>query len=193
MEEYFEIGQIVNTSGLKGILKIKPFTDDIKKFSNLKTIYIKTKSGLTEFKIEQVRYVKNMVMLKLAGIDTVEEAEKYRNLYIRILRNKEEKLEKDSYYIADILGCRVNTDINQELGKVVDVFQTGSNDVYVVKDEHGKQILLPANKEVIKNVDVKNKIITVESVKKLKEKGKLNFEGLDEVIEKYEKLGEKND
>jgi 16S rRNA processing protein RimM len=161
MEEYFEIGQIVNTSGLKGILKIKPFTDDIKKFSNLKTIYIKTKSGLTEFKIEQVRYVKNMVMLKLAGIDTVEEAEKYRNLYIKILRDQEEELEEGSYYVVDILGCKVNTDANQELGKIVDVFQTGSNDVYVVKDEQGKQILLPAIKEVIKNVDVKNKIITV--------------------------------
>ena len=161
MEEYFEIGQIVNTSGLKGILKIKPFTDDIKKFSNLKTIYIKTKSGLTEFKIEQVRYVKNMVMLKLSGIDTVEEAEKYRNLYIKILRDQEEELEEGSYYVVDILGCKVNTDANQELGKIVDVFQTGSNDVYVVKDEQGKQILLPAIKQVIKNVDIKNKIITV--------------------------------
>lgn len=161
MKEYFEIGQIVNTSGLKGILKIKPFTDDIKKFSNLKTIYIKTKSGLTEFKIEQVRYVKNMVMLKLAGIDTVEEAEKYRKLYIKILRDQEEELEEGSYYVVDILGCKVNTDANQELGKIVDVFQTGSNDVYVVKDEQGKQILLPAIKQVIKNVDIKNKIITV--------------------------------
>ena len=161
MEEYFEIGQIVNTSGLKGVLKIKPFTDDIKKFSNLKTIYIKTKNDLTEFKIEQVRYVKNMVMLKLAGIDTVEEAEKYRNLYIKILRDQEEELEEGSYYVVDILGCKVNTDTNQELGKVVDVFQTGSNDVYVVKDEQGKQILLPAIKQVIKNVDIKNKIITV--------------------------------
>ncbi len=161
MEEYFEIGQIVNTSGLKGILKIKPFTDDIKKFSNLKTIYIKTKKGLTEFKIEQVRYVKNMVMLKLAGIDTVEEAEKYRNLYIKVLRDQEEELEEGSYYVVDILGCKVNTDANQELGKIVDVFQTGSNDVYVVKDEQGKQILLPAIKQVIKNVDIKNKIITV--------------------------------
>lgn len=161
MEEYFEIGQIVNTSGLKGILKIKPFTDDIKKFSNLKTIYIKTKNGLTEFKIEQVRYVKNMVMLKLAGIDTVEEAEKYKNLYIKILRDQEEELEEGSYYVVDILGCKVNTDANQELGKIVDVFQTGSNDVYVVKDEQGKQILLPAIKQVIKNVDIKNKIITV--------------------------------
>lgn len=161
MEEYFEIGQIVNTSGLKGILKIKPFTDDIKKFSNLKTIYIKTKNGLTEFKIEQVRYVKNMVMLKLAGIDTVEEAEKYRNLYIKVLRDQEEELEEGSYYVVDILGCKVNTDANQELGKIVDVFQTGSNDVYVVKDEQGKQVLLPAIKQVIKNVDIKNKIITV--------------------------------
>ena len=161
MEEYFEIGQIVNTSGLKGVLKIKPFTDDIKEFSNLKTIYIKTKNGLTEFKIEQVRYVKNMVMLKLAGIDTVEEAEKYRNLYIKILRDQEEELEEGSYYVVDILGCKVNTDANQELGKIVDVFQTGSNDVYVVKDEQGKQILLPAIKQVIKNVDIKNKIITV--------------------------------
>lgn len=160
MEEYFEIGQIVNTSGLKGVLKIKPFTDDIKKFSNLKTIYIKTKNALTEFKIEQVRYVKNMVMLKLTGIDTVEEAEKYRNLYIKILRDQEE-LEEGSYYVVDILGCKVNTDTNQELGKVVDVFQTGSNDVYVVKDEQGKQILLPAIKQVIKNVDIKNKIIIV--------------------------------
>ena len=161
MEEYFEIGQIVNTSGLKGVLKIKPFTDDIKKFSNLKTIYIKTKNGLTEFKIEQVRYVKNMVMLKLAGIDIVEEAEKYRNLYIKVLRDQEEELEEGSYYVVDILGCKVNTDANQELGKIVDVFQTGSNDVYVVKDEQGKQILLPAIKQVIKNVDIKNKIITV--------------------------------
>ena len=167
MKEYFEIGQIVNTSGLKGILKIKPFTDDIKKFSNLKTIYIKTKSGLTEFKIEQVRYVKNMVMLKLAGIDTVEEAEKYRNLYIKILRDQEEELEEGSYYVVDILGCKVNTDANQELGKIVDVFQTGSNDVYVVKDEQGKQILLPAIKQVIKNVDIKNKIITVHLLKGL--------------------------
>ena len=167
MKEYFEIGQIVNTSGLKGILKIKPFTDDIKKFSNLKTIYIKTKSGLTEFKIEQVRYVKNMVMLKLAGIDTVEEAEKYRNLYIKILRDQEEELEEGSYYVVDILGCKVNTDANQELGKIVDVFQTGSNDVYVVKTKDGKEVLLPSIEECILDRDIENKIVKVHIMKGL--------------------------
>ena len=102
-----------------------------------------------------------MVFLKLKGIDTIEEAENYRNLYLRIKRDKDEKLEKDTYYIVDILGCKVYTDEQKELGEVVDVFSTGSNDVYVVKDELGKQILLPAIKDVIKNVDIENKLITV--------------------------------
>ena len=161
MEEYFEIGQIVNTSGLKGVMKVKPFTDDITKFSNLKTIYVSIKKELKEFEIEQARFSKNMVFLKLKGIDTVEQAEDYRNLYLKIKRNKDEKLEKDSYYIVDILGCKIITDEGKELGDIEDVFQTGSNDVYVVKDELGKQVLLPAIKDVIKKVDIKNKVITV--------------------------------
>lgn len=161
MEEYFEIGQIVNTSGLKGVMKVKPFTDDITKFSNLKTIYVSIKKELKEFEIEQARFSKNMVFLKLKGIDTVEQAEDYRNLYLKIKRNKDEKLEKDSYYIVDILGCKIITDEGKELGNIADVFSTGSNDVYVVKDELGKQVLLPAIKDVIKKVDIRNKVITV--------------------------------
>lgn len=161
MEEYFEIGQIVNTSGLKGVIKVKPFTDAITKFNNFKTIYISVKKELKEFKIEQVRFSKNMVFLKLEGIDTIEEAENYRNLYLKVKRDKDEKLEEGSYYIVDIIGCKVYTDTQEELGKVDDVFSTGSNDVYVVKDEYGKQILLPAIKEVIKSIDVENKTITV--------------------------------
>lgn len=161
MEEYFEIGQIVNTSGLKGVIKVKPFTDDITKFNNLKTIYISIKKELKEFKIEQVRFNKNMVFLKLEGIDRVEEAESYRNLYLKIKRDKNEKLEEDSYYIVDIIGSKVYTDLQEELGEIVDVFSTKSNDVYVVKDSLGKQILLPAIKDVIKNVDIQNKKIIV--------------------------------
>ena len=161
MEEYFEIGQIVNTSGLKGEIKIKPFTDDIKKFNNLKTIYVSIKKELKEFEIEHVRFSKNMVFLKLKGIDTIEEAENYRNLYLKIKRDKDEKLEEGVYYVVDLIGCTVYTDDNQELGKLEDVFSTGSNDVYVVKDEMGKQVLLPAIKEVIKQVDIDNKKIIV--------------------------------
>ena len=102
-----------------------------------------------------------MVFLKLKGIDTIDEAENYRNFYLKIERNKDEKLDKDSYYIIDIIGCTVYTDEGNKLGKVDDVFSTGSNDVYVVKSEEGKQILLPAIKDVIKNIDIKNKAIIV--------------------------------
>lgn len=160
MEEYFEIGQIVNTSGLKGVVKVKPFTDDITKFNNLKTIYIEIKKELKSFEIEKVYFNKNMVFLKLKGIDTVEQAENYRNYYLKIERTNEE-LKQDSYYIVDIEGCEVYTESNECLGKVLEVFSTGSNDVYVVKSEDGKQILLPAIKDVIKKVDVKNKTIIV--------------------------------
>lgn len=161
MEEYFEIGQIVNTSGLKGEIKIKPFTDDITKFNDFKKIYVSVKKELKEFEIKHVRFSKNMVFLKLKGIDTIEEAENYRNLYIKRKRDKDEKLEEDTYYIVDLLGCKVYTDEQKELGEVVDVFSTGSNDVYVVKDELGKQVLLPAIKDVIKNVDIENRTIIV--------------------------------
>ena len=161
MEKYFEIGQIVNTSGLKGVIKVKPFTDDIQKFKSFKTIYISIKKELKEFKIEQVRFSKNMVFLKLKGIDTIEEAENYRNFYLKVKRDKDEKLEEGSYYIVDIIGCKVYTDEKKLLGKIDDVFSTGSNDVYVVKDELGRQILLPAIKEVIKSIDVESKTIIV--------------------------------
>ena len=160
MKKYFEIGQIVNTSGLKGVIKVKPFTDDITKFNNLKTIYIDLKKELKCFEIEKVYFNKNMVFLKLKGIDTVEQAESYRNYYLKIER-KDEELEQNSYYIVDLEGCEVYTDEQKFLGKVSEVFSTGSNDVYVVKTEEEKQILLPAIKEVIKEVDIKNKKIIV--------------------------------
>ena len=160
MEKYFEIGQIVNTSGLKGVIKVKPFTDDITKFNNLKTIYIDLKNGLKSFEIEKVYFNKNMVFLKLKGIDTVEQAENYRNYYLKIER-REETLKENSYYIVDIEGCKVYTDDEKFLGKVSEVFSTGSNDVYVVKSDDGKQILLPAIKDVIISVDIENKKMVV--------------------------------
>ena len=167
MEEYLEIGQIVNTNGLKGFLKVKPLTDDITRFEDLETVYIQKSKDLLEFKIQEVKYNKNMVLLKLAGIDDIEEAEKYKNFYIKINRKDAVELEDDSYFIVDIIGCEVFTDENKELGKVVDVFQTGSNDVYTVKNEDGKEILIPAIADVIKNIDIKNKKIVVHLIEGL--------------------------
>ena len=161
MDEYLEIGQIVNTNGLKGLLKVKPFTDDITRFEDLESIYIQKGKDLIEFKIQDVKYAKNMVLLKLEGIDDIEEAEKYKNLYLKINREDAVELEDNSYFIVDIIGCEVFTDDNTFLGKVVDVFPTGSNDVYTVKTEEGKEVLLPAIEDVIRDVDIKNKKIIV--------------------------------
>lgn len=161
MEEYLEIGQVVNTNGLKGFLKIKPLTDDITRFEDLETVYIQKAKELIEFKIQEVKYVKNMILLKLEGINDISEAEKYKNFYIKINRKDAVKLEKNSYFIVDIIGCEVFTDENEFLGKVVDVFQTGSNDVYTVKTKENKEILLPAISDVVKIIDIENKKIVI--------------------------------
>ena len=155
--EYIEIGQIVNTNGLKGVVKVNPFTDDISKFEDLKYVYIQLKNELKKVKIEQVRYNKNQVLLKLEGIDSIEEAEKYRNFYLKTEKESQEDLGEDTYYIVDLIGLDVYTAKNEYLGKIEDVFPTGSNDVYVVKDNLGKQILIPAIADVVKKVDLKNK------------------------------------
>ncbi len=159
--EYIEIGQIVNTNGLKGVVKVNPFTDDISKFEELKYVYIQLKSELKKVKIEQVRYNKNQVLLKLEGIDSIEEAEKYRNFYLKTEKESQEDLGEDTYYIVDLIGLDVYSDKNEYLGKIEDVFPTGSNDVYVVKDNLGKQILIPAIADVVKEVDLKNKKMTI--------------------------------
>lgn len=165
MKDYFEIGQIVNTYGIKGFVKVNPFTDDITRFEKLKTVYIDIKGNLKEFTIEEVKYSKNMVLLKFKEIPDINEAEKYRNYYIKISRDKARKLPKDTYFIADLIGLEVyNEKSNELLGKVDDIFSTGSNDVYVVKDELGKQILLPAIGEVIKNVNILEKKMTVKLI-----------------------------
>lgn len=159
--EYIEIGQIVNTNGLKGVVKVNPFTDDISKFEDLKYVYIQLKNELKKVTIEQVRYNKNQVLLKLEGIDSIEEAEKYRNFYLKTEKESQEDLGEDTYYIVDLIGLDVYSDKNKYLGKIEDVFPTGSNDVYVVKDNLGKQILIPAIADVVKEVDLKNKKMTI--------------------------------
>lgn len=160
MQEYFEVGQIVNTFGIKGQLKVKPFTDDMERFEELKTVYICKKNEMKKVEIEDVKYNKQCVLLKVKGIEDLTQAEKYKGLFLKIDRKDAKKLPKDTYFVADILGLEVYTDEGELLGKVDDIFPTGANDVYVVKDELGKQILLPSIPEVLKEIDLeKGKVI----------------------------------
>ena len=163
MDKYIEIGKIVNTYGIKGQLKIVPYTDNIKRFEKLKKIYINEK----EYLIENVKYLKNLVILKLQEINTIEQAEKYRNLYIYIDKKDAIKLPKDTYFIRDLIGIEVYTNDGEKLGIIDDIFKTGSNDVYVVKNSLGKQILLPAISSVIEKIDLENKKVIVNLIKGL--------------------------
>ena len=161
MQNLLEIGQIVNSYGIKGFLKVVPYTDDITRYSNLKEVYIEKNKKLEKMEIEEVKYHKNLVLLKLKGIDDINETLKYKNCYIKIDRKDAVDLPENSYFIVDLIDIEVYTEEDKYLGKIIDIFPTGSNDVYVVKDELGKQILLPAIREVIKKVDIENKKMIV--------------------------------
>ena len=166
-QEYFEIGQIVNHFGIKGMVKVNPFTDDISQFETLKKLLLEKDGKLIEIEVEETKYSKNQVLLKLKGIDTIEEAEKYRGSYLKIARKDARKLPEGTYFIADLIGLPVYTEEGILLGNVDDIYNSGANDIYVVKDSLGKQILLPATKEVIKQIDIENEKIVVHLLKGL--------------------------
>ena len=162
MTNRLEVGQIVNTFGIKGFVKVKPFTDNIFRFDNLKNVYINQK----QYDIEEVKYHKNLVLLKFKSIDKIEQAEALKNCYLEIDR-KDGVLEKGAYYIVDLIGLDVYTDTGELLGKLDDIYNTGSNDIYVVKTELGKNLLLPAIKDVIKEINLEEKKIIVHLLKGL--------------------------
>ncbi len=163
MEKYLEIGQIVNTHGLRGDLKVMPWCDDPEIFDELAYVIIDD----NEFEIEKSRMQKNMVLLKLEGIDHINDAEKYRNKVLYIPREELGELPEGTYYICDLLGCSVETVDGRMLGRICDIIKTGSNDVYVVEDESRKQVLIPVIDEVVKSVDVETKQIIIEPLKGL--------------------------
>ena len=161
MQKRLEIGQIVNTFGIKGEIKVVPFTDDINRFDDLEKVYVKTRKEAKLYKVENERYHKNMVLLKLEGINNPEDAEMLKNAFLEVDREDAVPLEEGQYFIVDLIGLDVYTDEGKLLGKVDDIYNTGANDIYVVKDELGKQILLPGIKDVIKEVDLDNEKIIV--------------------------------
>lgn len=152
MEQMFTIGKIVNTHGVKGEVRVLPSTDDVKRFGKLKEVKVENRT-MTTYEIETVRYHKNFVLLKFKGIDTMNEAELLKNSLLKIDRKDALPLKKDEYYQCDLYGLRVLTDTGRDLGKLTDILMTGSNDVYVVRNEE-KEILIPAIKQCILNVDL---------------------------------------
>ena len=159
MESLLEVGQIVNTYGIKGFVKVVPLVDNNNQFKDFKVLYIQENKSLKELHIEEVKFSKNLVLLKFKGIDTIEQAEEYRNIYLQAKRS-DIKLEKGAYFIVDLIGLEVYTEEGELLGILKEVLQPGANDVYVVENEAKRQILLPVIPDVIKKIDIEgNKVI----------------------------------
>lgn len=161
MLEYLSIGQIVNVHSFKGEVKVYPLTDDINRFIKLKVVYVEENNRLVKYEIEGIKFLSNTVVVKLKGVDTEEAANKLRNFYMKIDRKSAVKLPKDSYFICDLIDLEVFDEEGLFLGIIKDVLQTGSNDVYVIQT-NGKDLLIPALKEVVKKIDLENRKILVQ-------------------------------
>lgn len=158
---FLEVGKIINTHGLRGEVKIVTWTDYPEVFEDLGTVYVKKRIEQEKLTIKNVKYQKNNIIVKFAEIDSIEEAEKYKNAVLVADRDALGELPEGVYYIADLIDCTVFEEDGKEIGKLVDVFSTGSNDVYDIKREGKKNLLVPIIDGVLKTVDIENKKITI--------------------------------
>lgn len=161
MEEFLKVGIITSTHGVRGEVKVFPTTDDVKRFKKLKSVYLDTGKEKLPLEIENVKFFKQMVILKFKGIDSLNDVEKYRQKELLVTRENAVKLHKDEYFIADLIGIRIFDEENKEIGVLDDVMLTGANDVYVINMLDGRELLLPAIKQCILKVDVEERYMQV--------------------------------
>ena len=156
MEDLLQVGIITSTHGVRGEVKVYPTTDDPRRFRRLKEVVLDTGKEKINLEIEGVKFFKQFVILKFKGLDNINDIEKYRQKSLYVTRKNAVRLQRDEYFIADLIGLKVQDEDGKELGTVKDVIETGANDVYEVEMADGKSLLLPAIKQCILNVDVEN-------------------------------------
>jgi 16S rRNA processing protein RimM len=161
MDNYLRVGVITTTHGIHGEVKVFPTTDDITRFNDLKQVIIDTGKELIFMEVENIKFLKQQVIVKFIGIDDINEIEKYRGKDILVSRENAVKLDTGEFYICDLIASEVFTDEGLKLGMLTEILQTGANDVYVVKTEDNREVLLPSIKECIIDVDPINKKIIV--------------------------------
>jgi 16S rRNA processing protein RimM len=161
MVEYLKIGQIINTHGVKGEVKVYPLTDNIKRFKGLKQVWMESPDGYRVVKIEGLKFVKDFPIMKLEGIITMNDAEKLRDQYIYVDRENAVKLPKDTYFISDLIGIQVFTEDKKSLGTLTDVIPTGANDVYEITPPEGRSFLIPAIGDVVLDVDIEGRRMVI--------------------------------
>ena len=167
MEQRFRIGEIANTHGIRGEVKVYPTTDDVARFKKLKKCILETKQGEMLLHVESCKFFKQFAILKFKEFNNINEVEQYKHCSLYVEREDAVKCEEDEYYIADLVGCTVYNEDDSELGDLIDVIQTGANDVYVVRMESGKELMIPAIEECILSVSITERRVKVHLLKGL--------------------------
>lgn len=161
MEDLLQVGAITQPHGIHGEVKVFPTTNDVRRFKKLKEVILDTGKEKKTLEIEGVKFFKQYAILKFKGFDSINDIEKYKGKPLLVTRENAVKLGRDEYFIADLIGLAVYDDQDQYLGVLTNVIETGANDVYEVKFEDGRQVLFPAIKQCILNVDMDSRKMTV--------------------------------
>ena len=160
MDEYLAVGKVVNTHGVKGELKVIPMTSDLSRFEYLLFVTVNHEGNYKEYRVKNCRIHKNFVLITLKGVENMNDAEKFKGHELLVHRKHAKPLDEDEFYICDIIGMEVYEG-DTLLGILTDVLETGSNDVYIITDNNNKEILLPAIKSVVENVDLEGRRMQV--------------------------------
>ena len=161
MEEVLQVGVITTVHGVRGEVKVFPTTDDVNRFKKLKEVILDTGREKITLEIEGVKFFKQMVILKFKGSDTLDDVAKYRQAGLYVTRSNAVKLDRDEYFIADLIGVEVYDESDQLIGVLEDVIATGANDVYTIRMTDGRELLLPAIKQCVLDVDVQGRRMKV--------------------------------
>lgn len=153
MEQMLQVGVITATHGIRGEVKVYPTTDDATRFDDLKRVILDAGKQQIPLEIQNVKYFKQFVILKFKGIDNINDIEHYKRCPLLVSREDAVDLGEDEYFIADIIGMEVYTEDGVYFGLLKDVMETGANDVYVIDSKDHGEVLLPAIKDCILDVD----------------------------------------
>lgn len=153
LNDLLQVGVITSTHGVRGEVKVFPTTSEPERFKKLKDVILDTGKEKLNLKVTGVKFFKQFVILKFDGYDNPNDIEKYKSCPLLVTRENAVKLKKDEYFIADLIGIDV-FDENDHIGVLKDVIETGANDVYIIEEDNGNELLLPAIKQCILNVDI---------------------------------------
>lgn len=161
MTDRLKVGVVTSVHGIKGEVKVFPTTDDSRRFKKLKQVYLDTGKELLSLEIEGVKFFKQMVILKFKGYENPDDVMKFRQKELWIDRKDAVRLSKDEYFIADLIDMEVCDEEGKLIGTLKDVISTGANDVYAVETPEGKEVLFPAIKQCVLDVDTEARKMTI--------------------------------